>query len=189
VVVVASQVHFWIVWSLRHVPFVAFQQIVLITEFLEQSNHLALVEQYSLQKFELNVLNVERTLCEKVFCLIRASRADNAHNELKAKIRHIYDICMIANKEKYKEFLQSKQFVEMLRMVRDADSRQFKNAPDWLQLPLEKALIYHKPLEIWPLLLNEFNSNFSEMIYDEKLPLKQEFIEVFKLIQQQLANV
>lgn len=160
----------------------------LIAEFLQRIGRDDLIEQYGLSSFELKVLHVERTLCEKVFGLIRASCADNAVQALKEKIRHIYDICMIVRVEHYMKFVQSEQFLEMLRIVYLADVDQFKDKADWLEESLEKALIFQNTPEILPMLLNEYQNIFSDMVFDEDLPSEQEIITVFSLIHQQLIR-
>lgn len=60
----------------------------LIFDYLERYGYTDLIEQYSLQPFELNVQTAERTLVDKVFALGDYYLCDMVHEHS----RHVYDI-------------------------------------------------------------------------------------------------
>lgn len=61
-----------------------------ISEFLATKDAADIIAQYDLQSFDINVLDLNRTLCEKISAIGRASHA--GHDQLQAKIRHFYDL-------------------------------------------------------------------------------------------------
>lgn len=60
----------------------------LIYDYLERNGYTDLIEQYSLQPFELNVQTAERTLIDKVFALGDYYLCDAVHEHS----RHVYDL-------------------------------------------------------------------------------------------------
>ena len=65
----------------------------LIYDYLERNGYTDLIEQYSLQPFELNVQTAERTLVDKVFALGDYYLCDMVHEHS----RHVYDIYKLLN--------------------------------------------------------------------------------------------
>ena len=159
----------------------------LIAEFLSASEQATFVEQFGLESIEIAVLNVERTLCEKIMGLVKASRAADSDNQLKAKIRHVYDICMVLRLAEYQDFINSDDFSIMLSAVKICDSR-FPGSEVWLASPLNDVDIFKNIDTAWPALSAEFTGPFSEMVYDDKLPNEVEIVATFSLIQKNLAR-
>lgn len=60
----------------------------LIYDYLDRNGYHEMIEQYSLQPFELNVQTAERTLVDKVFALGDYYLSDSIHEHS----RHVYDI-------------------------------------------------------------------------------------------------
>ncbi len=63
-----------------------------IAQALQIKGHGRLIDSFGLQPFEINILDLRRTLCEKVASLLRFSFGDNPTMELGKKIRHFYDL-------------------------------------------------------------------------------------------------
>ncbi|MBK8553456.1 MAG: nucleotidyl transferase AbiEii/AbiGii toxin family protein [Ignavibacteria bacterium] len=75
---------------------VPFQKLIIqsfVFDFLMQSNNEKYIEQYNLQPFEINTLNKEQTLMEKLVSLIRFSFDENAIEAIASRIRH-FSICI-----------------------------------------------------------------------------------------------
>ncbi|MDP3443644.1 MAG: nucleotidyl transferase AbiEii/AbiGii toxin family protein, partial [Ignavibacteria bacterium] len=83
-----------------------------IAEFLLSKGVNDLIEQYGLESFEVNVLETQRTLCEKISAVARASY--EGQDYLQAKIRHFYDIYWLLKDPKTYQFLQSDAFGKMM---------------------------------------------------------------------------
>ena len=69
-------------------PYKRMRASSLIYDYLERNGRTDLIEQYSLQPFELNVQTAERTLVDKVFALGDYYLSDAVHEHS----RHVYDI-------------------------------------------------------------------------------------------------
>ncbi len=48
--------------------------------------------EFDLLPFQVNVLQPVRTLCEKIMSLVRFSYSENPIDDLKMKIRYVYDL-------------------------------------------------------------------------------------------------
>lgn len=161
----------------------------LIRNFLVEKGHDELVGHYQLQPFSLRVLDVERTAAEKVIALVRASREDNEGSQLKRKIRHVYDLCMIARDDRHGSYLQSDDFLELLRAVCDSDRKAFENASDWLDPPLHEAPLFSEPVVTWASVSDEFEGPFAEMVYNGEIPQLQEILALLEGLQPVLRKV
>jgi predicted nucleotidyltransferase component of viral defense system len=72
-------------------PYVKQDVNSFMADFYEQTDNMALTEQYGLQSFVLNVLDKRRTMVEKLVSLFRFSFTEKPTVELAAKIRHLSD--------------------------------------------------------------------------------------------------
>ncbi|MBP2197692.1 nucleotidyl transferase AbiEii/AbiGii toxin family protein [Pantoea cypripedii] len=70
-------------------PFSPMPIKTLIAEALFHMGHATSAERYGLGEFTVNVLNIERTVAEKIMGLVRASREKAPDIALKSRIRHI----------------------------------------------------------------------------------------------------
>jgi hypothetical protein len=101
-----------------------------------------MIEEYSLEPFNVNVLNYKRTFCEKISAIARASyESDDEYTQLKEKIRHFYDIYFLMNEPEIDLFLHSDDFVDMIQKVRVDDQNQF-NQNNWATVPLHTTKIF-----------------------------------------------
>lgn len=80
-----------------------------------------------MQPFVVFVLDVKRTLCEKIMSLVRFSYSDQPIADLRSKIRHTYDIHQLLQNPAIADFFQSDDFDEMLHRVATEDKVSFKN--------------------------------------------------------------
>ena len=92
--------------------------VTLIHDFLVHADRADLICQHELEPFQISVLSMERTLCEKIMGLVRTGHEPNALGEFRRRIRHFYDIAMIMRAREYQEFVNSDVFVEMIAEVR-----------------------------------------------------------------------
>ena len=63
-----------------------------ITEMMEQNHQQEMIKEFCLEPFDVSVLNPKRTFCEKIMSLVRFSYTENPIQDLRSKIRHIYDL-------------------------------------------------------------------------------------------------
>lgn len=160
----------------------------LIAESLEMMGRSDLVQEFGLAAFEVNVLNIERTVAEKIMGLVRASCGENAEEQLKAKIRHIYDLCLIRRDAKYAGLFTDDALLPMLKVVEDADRQQFRHAGSWLDSPLHETVIFSDAASIWQKIRGEFHTRFAPLVYDGDIPEDDEVISLLDAICAQLRN-
>jgi len=158
-----------------------------IGEFLKNKGLNEDIEKFGLEEFEINVLDIRRTFVEKVLGLIRASYFKSPLDELRKKIRHIYDLERIMKKEGLSEFLSSNSFFDMIEKVKkdDADNHEFKG--DWLLNPLSTSLIFSKTDEVWGELEQTYQNDFAELVYGD-LPTTESIKTNLKAISKRLVD-
>ena len=154
-----------------------------IYEFLSEEGANEVIAQYTLEPFEVFVLDIERTLCEKISAIARASYEGDA--ELQRKIRHFYDIHLLLQKAQLQDFLQSPAFEEMMTIVKsdDTDNKQFND--DWSSKPLTEAPIYNDTIALIDRLEPYYYGDFKKMVYGE-LPSIEDVKESILLVKGRL---
>ncbi len=170
-------------------PSSSMEVCALVQDLLQDRDRTDLIDEHSLSPFMLDVLSVERTLCEKIMGLVRACHEDDAHQALRIRIRHIYDICMIMRDETHSAFVVSKEFPNLIQSVRSSDLERFKDAKQWLDPPIHSALIFSDCAKTWRKLAPEFQGDFRQMLYDDDLPNDEEVIFTFETIGHQLSAI
>ena len=160
----------------------------LVHDFLADTDRANLVAEFELHAFDVLVLHVERTLCEKIMGLVRAGYEDNATTEFRRRIRHFYDIVLILREPSYQAFVGSKAFAGMLDSVKDSDRQSMPNAEVWLDPPLVDAPVFANSAELWDTIKTEFYGSFKEMVYGDDMPRDAEVLEVIGTLRDALAN-
>lgn len=161
----------------------------LIADFLVDTDRQDLIQSYGLESFSLNVLDVERTLAEKVIALVRACREDETGDCLKRKIRHVYDVCMITRHGQYSSYIKSDKFPPLLKEVCDSDKLVFEDAAKWVDPPLHEARLFADPSGTWGKVCDEFEGPFSQMVYNQEIPSSREIIELLETLESILRRV
>ena len=142
----------------------------LIHDFLVDAGRADLVRQHELDPFSIYVLGVERTLCEKVMALVRAGYEAHPTLEFRRRVRHFYDLAMIMRVGRYREFVASDAFVDLMAEVRESDLRSMPGASAWLSPPLSKATFVAETESLWTKVRPEFRGSFRDMVYGDSLP-------------------
>jgi hypothetical protein len=153
-------------------PFNKLPVISYIGEYLLNTNKGALGE-YELEAFELNVLSLERTFAEKILALIRASyETDENLNELKAKIRHIYDVYKLCKQDSIITLLANKgSFFDILKKVQEDDSQNSQFSGEWSKKPLAEAILFKNLSTTLKKLELTYKNDFASLLFnDEELP-------------------
>ncbi|MEK7435226.1 MAG: nucleotidyl transferase AbiEii/AbiGii toxin family protein [Cyanobacteriota bacterium] len=119
-----------------------------ITSFLKSADQEEFIKKHELESFHIRVLGLERTLGEKILALIRASHNEKPIEQLKSKIRHIYDIYMILQNPEMKNFLESQNFFRLLTAVQADDAKNSEFQGDWTKEKLSNSLIFGE-IGVW----------------------------------------
>jgi len=136
-----------------------------IYDFLAENEANDIIETYNLSPFQVPVLDTERTLCEKISAIARASYEGDA--ELQKKIRHLYDIHLLLQQAEIQMFIASSYFNDMINIVQedDAENSQFNKA--WAAKPLKEAPIFSETSEIISKLDTYYHQTFKSLVYGE----------------------
>lgn len=174
-------------------PFSLMPVETLIAEFLWNANAEnvdieKLIKQYQLETFEVNVLDIRRTVAEKLLSLVKASRSDDPASALADKIRHIYDLCLIRRDKQHRGIFSSEELQALIGIVINADREQFKDSAFWLNEPLHECTIFSHSESIWEQLRPVFHGEFAELVYDDDLPSDGEVLELLSVLKETLIN-
>ena len=160
----------------------------MIGEYLTGMGQGELVERFELKQFKILILGVERTLCEKIMCLIRAGYDENPMDEFRRLIRHFYDIALILRHQEYKYFVSNKSFGDLLSTVKDSDRKAIPGASTWLSRPLCDAMVFSSDSEFWNSVDRELHGNFKDMVYGDSLPHISEVRESLAFVRKSLPH-
>ncbi len=147
-----------------------------------------IAEEYSMLPFEVQVLHVNRTICEKIISLVRFSYEQNPIEDLKKKIRHCYDLHQLLNLSDVRAFFDSAEFEEMLLLVANDDVESFKNDNSWLKNHPKDSLIFRDTENTWVELERTYNQEFSNLVYG-KLPPAEDILKVLKVISSRIQII
>ena len=159
-----------------------------VTDMMNKTGQSALIEEYNLQPFQVQVLSQERTLCEKIMSLVRFSFTENPIVDLNNKIRHIYDIHKLLAKTEINDFFNSDRFESMLLTVANDDVLSFKNSNDWLANHPGTAMIFSNTNNTWSQLSNTYLTTFNELVYGE-LPTEDEILITLHKVSERLKQI
>jgi len=127
-----------------------------------------IIVEYELEPFSINVLDYRRTFCEKLSAIARASyESNNNFDELKKKIRHLYDLYYLMQEKEIIQFLNSDNFATMVKSVRVDDNRQFHS--EWAKIPLWSTAIFSDTAMVLGKIEEYYNSNFVDLVYSDSL--------------------
>lgn len=132
-----------------------------ITEFFLQNHNEELIQQFDMAGFDVPVLDFRRTLTEKVVSLLRYSLADDYLPQLKAKIRHFYDLHYLLQETNCQSYLQTEAFYQDFNSLLEHDRTSFSKPDGW----------QHRPLGASPL-IEDFHATWQQLqpTYLHELP-------------------
>lgn len=155
-----------------------------VQRYLSERGMEYVIQEFRLERFELNVLSIERTVIEKLVSLIRMSY-ETELKEFLTKTRHLYDLYMTYNM--VRDFYNDDEKLrEMVLVVKDAehDSRfkdMYPNEKQWHTAPLFSVLDDSR-------IENAYRERFGvEFVYG-KLPEFEDVKKVILEIQQALKR-
>lgn len=159
-----------------------------IYDMMVATNQTSLAEEYDLLPFEALVLDSIRTLCEKIMSLVRFSHTETPIVDLRAKIRHVYDINQLLKDETVQAFFTSEDFDTMLLKVAADDVQSFRNNNDWLRHHPKEALIFKSPEETWNQLKDTYQNDFKFLVYGE-LPNEKDVLTTILKVTERLYSI
>ena len=155
---------------------------------MREANQLEIAKENGMLPFEVQVLHVNRTSCEKIMSLVRFSHGEKPLDDLKNKIRHTYDIHQLLKEKEINDFFNSSAFDEMLILVAQDDVASFKTDNSWLEKHPKNALIFSDTENVWKELEGTYNNEFSDLVYG-KLPVDKEVLQTLKNVSNRLQEI
>jgi len=169
-------------------PFSKMQVSSYIYEMMEQQDQQALITEYHMAPFTIQVLSKYRTFCEKIMSLVRFSKSETPIIDLRNKIRHIYDIHQMLQDDEIQSFFKDNEFADMLLKVGHDDMTSYKNNNDWILEHPSTALIFAQPKETWEHLGFEYKTRFKNLVTGE-LPAEESLIDSLNTIASRLEKI
>ena len=158
-----------------------------IADYLIEKNSWQEINKFGLQPFSLLVLDINRTMVEKITAIARAGFYANSIEELIKRIRHIYDICMMYQDSNIRRFLESNEFYELLDLV-DEEDRNNPFVPDeTIGLPFIDAKIFSEPENTWKELEPAYNTKFKPLVFGA-LPGSQDIVKCLSFLHTRLSE-
>lgn len=159
-----------------------------IFEMMKNTDQVNLAKENEILPFKVQVLEPERTLCEKIMSLVRFSYTETAIDDLKQKVRHTYDLYQLLKNDGLSNFLESTEFGTMLIEVASDDVESFKNNNAWLQHHPNEAKIFAELETVWAELKPVYTGEFQHLVFGN-LPSESEIFETLKSIKRRLESV
>jgi hypothetical protein len=175
-------------WLGRHEPYNTQQVSSYIYEMMVKTGQEQIATEYNLLPFDVNVLHVNRTICEKIMSLVRFSYGEAPIDDLKNKIRHTYDLHQLLSDPTIEHFFNNSSFDDMLLKVANDDVESFKNDNSWLAHHPKDALVFREPETTWKELERTYTQDFSKLVYGE-LPPAENVLATLKEISERLQDI
>jgi predicted nucleotidyltransferase component of viral defense system len=175
-------------WLGRFEPFHRQEISSYIYEMMLDSEQLELAKEFGMLPFEVQVLHVNRTICEKIMSLVRFSYGENPLDNLKNKIRHTYDIHQLLQVPEVNEFFNTTAFDQMLLLVAQDDRESFKNNNEWLAEHPKDALLFRDTDNVWSKIENTYTSDFRNLVHG-KLPAGSEILQTLRSVSSRLKDI
>lgn len=150
-----------------------------LTEYLEKAGRNDVIKEFGMEGFEVNVLAKSRTATEKLVSLIRHSLATDYISELKAKIRHFYDLHFLWNDPECRAYLESEDFRREFHDLLSSDQARFKEPEGWSDKTVSDSPLITSFDDLWVELSVTYSKELPELAY-QAIPSPEEVAASFK---------
>lgn len=172
-------------WLGNFEPYHSSKITSFVAEMMKNKGFSEMITEYELEPFEINVLDVKRTFCEKIMSLVRFSFSKYPIEDLKNKIRHIYDLNQLLELNEIKEFLKSDEFNKMMIKVGKDDIESYKNDNKWLDNHPKESILFTDLEKTWDKIKESYLYDFKLLVFGD-LPKEENIIKSLKTIKKQL---
>lgn len=148
-------------------PFQPLPISTYIYDFLKSRGEDALIKEFGLEPFPFQVLCLERTFTEKVMAIVKAACSDNPIESLRQKIRHIYDIHQLMQREEIQKFVNSADFQQLLEVVRKFDQEAPVGDAKWVDMNIAECPIFSDTDAVWKSLLPAYRDGLGAIVYGD----------------------
>lgn len=162
-----------------------FQRLTIqsfVFDFLMKTGNVKYIEQYNIQSFDVNVLNKEQTLLEKMVSLIRFSFEENTVESISNKIRHFYDLYFLMKNAECAAFVESDLFKKQFDAILKHDREMFEEPKEWQTKLISESPLVNDFSAIWKQLKIKYQTELSAFAY-RTIPDEKSVAKIFsKLI-------
>lgn len=156
-----------------------------LTDFFQMTGNDALICEYQMQAFEVNVLDKRRTLTEKLVSLLRCSLANEYMPQLTAKIRHFYDLHYLLQDREIALYLKSEAFKADFSTLFAQDQERFTKPEGWQNKKLADSPLIKDLSQSWQHLKHIYLKELPDLAYKD-IPAIDEIENSFVTIIQHL---
>jgi len=153
----------------------------MIGEYFQDNDAFEIIEKFDLQEFELNVLNKNQTLLEKLVSLIRFSFDENPVQGVAGKIRHFYDLHYLMQDEDCLSFVNRKSFKNDFTALLEHDKAIFDDPEGWKIKNYQESPILSDFDKLWENLKLVYTSELEKMAFKE-IPHENNIKKSFKTL-------
>lgn len=153
----------------------------MIGEYFQNNGALDIIEKYNLQQFDLNVLDKNQTLLEKLISLIRFSFDKNPAQGAAGKIRHFYDLHYLMQDEDCLSFVNRKSFKNDFTALLEHDKAIFDDPEGWKTKNYQDSPILTDFDKLWENLKLVYTSELEKMAFKE-IPHENNIKNSFKAL-------
>lgn len=175
-------------WLGSSEPNTPYQLSTYIYEMMKANNQTGMAKELDLLPFDVKVLAVQRTLCEKIMSLVRFSHTNDPMTDLHSKIRHMYDLHLMLKDDKVRAFFESTEFDSLLKKVAYDDIASYKSGHEWIALHPAEAMIFGNADTVWKSLQKSYKQEFSYLVYG-KFPDQKLILDTLLKIKARLFNI
>lgn len=151
-------------------PYKIIQLNSFVYEYLLKAMRTDLIEEFDLNPFEINVLDKRTTMTEKLVALIRFSLGEKQIEELKAKIRHFYDLHFLLHDVECADYLCSEEFKNQFTNLLQHDRELFDHPSGWRRKSVRESPLFTDFNSIWRELKKRYETEMSSLAYSSAIP-------------------
>ena len=168
-------------------PYVEKELDSFIGEFLRITGNEAIIGEYGLEPFTINVLDKRQTLAEKLVALIRHSFSDNCVYDIAAKIRHFYDLHFLLQDDECSAYIESGQFKKDFASLIENDRVVYDKPVGWNTKALNESPLITNFNGIWTSLRETYQRELPAITIAE-IPQEIEVAKSFSKLLRVILN-
>jgi len=158
----------------------------MVYDFLKQTGNTKIIRQYDLQSFQINVLDKEQTLLEKLVSLFRFSFDSNPIESMKKKVRHFYDLYYLMNDSTCVSFVKSDEFNIKLDKIVTHDKEIFDEPIGWREKTISESPLITDFYNVWKQIKSTYKTELSALAYTsipDEVHVANSFKKIVNLIE------
>ncbi len=175
-------------WLGNYEPYEERTIMSLVGKMMFEVGQEEIAQTYGLQPFSVQFLSPTRTMCEKIMSLVRFSHTATPIDDLRNKVRHMYDLHQLLQDLQFSNFLESEEFAALLVQVGADDFKGFRNNNEWLGYHPSEALIFKDTEQVWEQIKVAYGQDFKNYLYGA-LPDEAAILETLIKIRERIALV